>query len=391
MKRSSFSPNQNNSQNKRTKSTNKITNGATSSTNVNVDHSHSHLVSSSDSLDPFPKISKSMWTYYTKNAQSYECFQKKKDLKDALQHMFEDIFPYLGVYIVGSSTNGFGTNQSDVDICLMVSLEEINQKSEALLLLRAIAKAMRKTTFIRNLNVIAAKCPIIKFHDNFNNLDCDINLNNHIGIRNTHLMKVYSDIDWRVKPLVLNIKHWAKHHGINDASQRTISSYSFALLAIFYLQAKCDPPVLPVLQKLEPDKFNTKTDIRTLRLNDDRYLTSEFTSSNNQSLGELFNGFLDYYASFNFNESVISVRLGELIPKNTMPEDEHESLKSGYIKIEEPFDLTNTARSVYDLETFREIKNVFKKSAGMLRSNKTMESVTTKKFADLDNAGYDNW
>lgn len=31
----------------------------------------------------------------------------------------------LGVFIVGSSANGFGTNSSDVDICLMVSHEEV--------------------------------------------------------------------------------------------------------------------------------------------------------------------------------------------------------------------------------------------------------------------------
>lgn len=59
--------------------------------------------------------------------------------------MFKDIFPCkitnllfkfrfsiklflkidLGVFIVGSSANGFGTNSSDVDICLMVSHEEV--------------------------------------------------------------------------------------------------------------------------------------------------------------------------------------------------------------------------------------------------------------------------
>ena len=32
----------------------------------------------------------------------------------------------LGVYIVGSSENGFGSNESDVDMCLMVSHEEVN-------------------------------------------------------------------------------------------------------------------------------------------------------------------------------------------------------------------------------------------------------------------------
>ena len=45
---------------------------------------------------------------------------------------------------MGSSANGFGTNLSDVDICLMVSHEEINQKTEAICLLKLIARAMRK-------------------------------------------------------------------------------------------------------------------------------------------------------------------------------------------------------------------------------------------------------
>jgi poly(A) RNA polymerase GLD2 len=54
------------------------------------------------------------------------------------------LFLDLGVFIVGSSANGFGTNLSDCDICLMVSHEEINQKTEAICLLKLIARAMRK-------------------------------------------------------------------------------------------------------------------------------------------------------------------------------------------------------------------------------------------------------
>ena len=102
-------------------------------------------------------------------------------------------------------------------------------------------------------------------------------------------------MDWRVKPLILSIKNWAKFHEINDASQRTVSSYSYALMAIYYLQAECNPPVLPVLQKLSPNKFNAKTDIRSLRLNDDLTL---WVSTNTQSLGELFMGFLEFFSNF---------------------------------------------------------------------------------------------
>lgn len=346
--------------------------------------------SSSSMEDPYSKITKSIWNYYANNAQSTECFQKKMELVEALKHMFMDIFPYLGVYIVGSSANGFGTNQSDVDICLMISHEELNQKYEAVLVLRALAKAMRRSSFIRNLNVIAAKVPIIKFHDNHNKIDCDINLNNHIGIRNTHLLKAYSEIDWRVRPLVLAIKRWADYQDINDASQRTISSYSFALMTIYYLQSVCQPAVLPVLQKLDKEKFNAKTDIRSLRLNESSY---SWTSKNIQTLGELFMGFIDYYSDFNFEDNVISIRLGELIPRDCLSREEQDATRSSsYMKIEEPFDLSNTARSVYEIYTFKEIRNIFKRTNLMLKSKKDYESVVRQKFGDFgSNSNYDRW
>ena len=98
-------------------------------------------------------------------------------------------------------------------MCLMVSHEEvilfkmftgyeeiyfqIDQKSEAILLLKIFSKSLRKAAFIKHLQVIHAKVPIIKFHDSFNKIDCDININNHNGIRNTHLLKYYSEMDWR--------------------------------------------------------------------------------------------------------------------------------------------------------------------------------------------------
>lgn len=34
-------------------------------------------------------------------------------------------FKGAGAYICGSSNNGFGTEDSDIDICLMVSLKEV--------------------------------------------------------------------------------------------------------------------------------------------------------------------------------------------------------------------------------------------------------------------------
>ncbi len=73
---------------------------------------------------------------------------------------------------------------------------------------------------------------------NFSGVEVDLNINNPVGIRNTHLLNAYARLDWRVAPLVLFIKHWARMQNINDASQGTISSYSLVLMIIHYLQCK---------------------------------------------------------------------------------------------------------------------------------------------------------
>ena len=47
-------------------------------------------------------------------------------------------------------------------------------------------------------------------------------------------------MDYRVQPLVMLVKRWAKTHNINDASLGTLSSYALALMVIHYLQGMFD-------------------------------------------------------------------------------------------------------------------------------------------------------
>lgn len=92
--------------------------------------------------------------------------------------------------------------------------------------------------FIADARIIMAKVPILKFNDVKNGFEVDLNCNNAVGIRNTHLLHCYSQMDWRVRPLVIIVKLWAQANNINDAKNMTISSYSLALMVIHYLQCK---------------------------------------------------------------------------------------------------------------------------------------------------------
>ncbi|XP_053405452.1 poly(A) RNA polymerase GLD2-like isoform X2 [Mercenaria mercenaria] len=325
------------------------------------------------------KVTEGIWQYFEAYRQSDDIYRAKVDLRDALYVIFKDVFPYSGLYIVGSSMSGFATRSSDMDLCLMLSQQPIDGKREAVEILMAIQKCLRRCRFVRRSQVIRARVPILKFEDYDNGVECDLNINNSVGIRNTHLLRYYAAMDWRVRPLVLFTKRWARFHDINDASKKTISSYSLCLMVLHYLQYGCNPPVLESIQKLYPDLFDYGDDIRNLKMN----VKIQFKSKNSQSLGDLFLGMLKYYTTeFSFDEDVISVRQGTKLPLHLVQSWTSPADKNMWkcLKIEEPFDRSNTARSCYDERTFARVMHVFSRSYRQLARTHNLDSILSQPF-----------
>ena len=102
-------------------------------------------------------------------------------------------------------------------------------------------------TYVEIQAITSARVPILKLTDGATGTECDICINQHFGVHNSLLLKTYSMVDARVRPLVLAVKHWAGQRGINNSSNGSLSSYAWVILTIRYLQ-QCKPPVLPNLQ-----------------------------------------------------------------------------------------------------------------------------------------------
>jgi DNA polymerase sigma len=67
--------------------------------------------------------------------------------------------------------------------------------------------------------IAAAKVPIVKMWDPELKLAADMNVNNTLALENTRMIKTYVEIDDRVRPLAMTIKHWTKQRILNDAGQ----------------------------------------------------------------------------------------------------------------------------------------------------------------------------
>lgn len=71
----------------------------------------------------------------------------------------------------------------------------------------------------RVICVPGAKVPIVKIWDPKLAVACDMNINNTMAIENTRMMKTYVEIDARVRPLAMILKHWTKQRVLNDACE----------------------------------------------------------------------------------------------------------------------------------------------------------------------------
>ncbi|VDP00200.1 unnamed protein product [Soboliphyme baturini] len=328
------------------------------------------------------QLSKDIFQHYIRNHQSNVQLRAKLQLRDILQKTVATVFPSSGLYIVGSSLNGFGSRRSDMDLCLMLTSKALRLSKEMVYCDKLIQILIRFVAeIVQNQQLIEAKVPILrlKFRGPFEDISVDLNVNNSVGIKNTHLLYYYSNWDWRVKPLVLTIKEWARQQGINDASQSTLSSYSLVLMILHYLQCKIYLSFPNLVRQFCP---HYKSCIRV------------FVTFNVQSLGELFLGFLEYYAFiFNFEEDAISVRCGSKIPRGIAAScnpllNYPSSWKCLYIEgtlmmepaclslvFLEPFTLSNTAYSVYNEHVFSLVKQTFVRSFEVLRYRRRMSIV----------------
>ncbi|XP_049548634.1 filaggrin-like [Anopheles darlingi] len=321
-------------------------------------------------------LSRDMWKKFTAAQQTEDMYIAKMELWRYLYICIRKGFPKYGLYLVGSTISGFGANSSDVDMCLVARSgpSYCDPRTEALYnlsLVKDYFMNMPSSSF-EQFSLIQAKVPILRFQDSKHGIEVDLNFNNCVGIRNTHLLNCYSQMDWRVRPLVLVVKLWAQHHNINDAKNMTISSYSLVLMVIHFLQYGVSVPVLPCLHALYPEKFVKIIDINSIEMIE---RIEPYQTENKETLGELLLHFLEYYTHFDYARFAISVRTASIIPieecrlARSYKNDPHHWK---HLCIEEPFDLTNTARSVFDGEVFEQIKSTFAVSMRMLKENKNL-------------------
>ncbi|KAI4629552.1 uncharacterized protein J4E87_002737 [Alternaria ethzedia] len=296
------------------------------------------------SLDPHEddKLSGDMRELYDRLEPKQEDTHIRERFIKKMQGILETEFPgtKIMVHVFGSSGNMLWTSESDVDICIQTPMKRLEE-------MHPLAEALDKHGMERVVCIPAAKVRIVKVWDPELQISCDINVNNVAAIENTRMIKTYIQLDDRVRPLAMIIKHWTKRRILNDAGiGGTISSYTWICLILNFLQTR-DPPVLPTLHDLPDRALDETTGQPSLSsFADDVDRLRGYGDDNKESLGQLlFHFFRLYGHEIDYEKETISVRQGKRIPREEKGWHPGGGQKEGVNRlcVEEPF---NTDRNL---------------------------------------------
>ncbi|GLB41090.1 putative RNA uridylyltransferase activity [Lyophyllum shimeji] len=289
-------------------------------------------------------------------------------VQSAIQKRFGNEYT---VELFGSIRYGVSLPKSDLDLVIIDSKRnrgfEPNCTLSPIYDVRKLARALRQAGFTGVVSIPWAAVPIVKFRDPQTRLECDINVNERLGLFNSDLINAYCDASPLLRPMLLFIKLWAKPLGLNNPSpkpgeSRSFSSYALALMTIGFLQTR---GLLPNLQgnlpPLEPDvegsAFWPRTRNPTLGPCDVRYHT-EFHDWKPQQIASLRATVQDWFSywchEFRYAEQIISIRHGGLCDSAVR---EPPGSMDGLDSTEKPSSSARPRR-IRVLDPFIETKNV---------------------------------
>ena len=119
-------------------------------------------------------------------------------------------------------------------------VSEFKQKEDTLKIVKRqiykLINILRKKGYIDLVPVPFARIPVISARCPRTSIAFDICMDNARAVENSTLLKEYASLDNRVRDLILLVKVWAKANRIGSARFSMLSSYSWSILVIFFLQ-----------------------------------------------------------------------------------------------------------------------------------------------------------
>mmetsp|Transcript_62293 Transcript_62293/g.148717 ORF Transcript_62293/g.148717 Transcript_62293/m.148717 type:complete len:561 (+) Transcript_62293:72-1754(+) len=285
---------------------------------------------------------------------------------EELRREIAKIGPEWKLELFGSIASGFGTRYSDLDATFVLQADAVRSREDVspASVLRDLAPHLEQNPKFGEVTNIAARVPILKvrFCDK---LDVDLSVNNTQAIQNTKLLKAYADIDERVKELTLLVKHWAKSAGVCGASERYLSSYTFTIMVIYFMQVHRDV----TLPFLSTNVENLAEAVRSIQVN--KMMKCQ------KPLADLLKLFFEFYATvFDWGQEVVCIRFGRRMElrgpggkSNPMLSQLRGTQVVDRIHVEDPYELERNLNCVLGIDEEQKLFGAFQDAHSAMQRN----------------------
>lgn len=236
------------------------------------------------------------------------------------------------VEVFGSSRYQVDNPSSDVDLVIVDPDRTTGFEAGSIGLprvynVRLVANALRRAGFQKVFAIPSATVPIVKFHDPSTGLDCDVNVNDQLGVINSELLRAYCDISPILRPMIKAIKRWAKPLGLNNPSGQggggmTFNSYTLTVMTVAFLQSL---GLLPNLQDgLPPLSDGRNSGVFWVRMRNDQRVPCDIRFRQVEGLSipteytveELLSRWLNFWGNeFQFAHSMVDIKSGGIRPR----------------------------------------------------------------------------
>ncbi|KAF1812832.1 PAP/OAS1 substrate-binding domain-containing protein [Eremomyces bilateralis CBS 781.70] len=311
-----------------------------------------------------------------------------------------------GKNVVGDGANNSETSHSMTNAGVSgehssESEAEDEEEKEARLRRKRVTEMANKTNAPKNSKVWYRERKLGKsdFPKSDAGILCDINMDNPMGLENTHLLRCYAACDVRVHPMATFVKAWASRRKINSSRDGTLSSYGYVLMVIHFLVHIIQPPVLPNLQHPQDwpglqdllhdeqsqffaDAINGHWIHYVRNVDALNYYGSKNISPNTMPVGRLLTEFFSYYGDpisggHSWQGHVISLRTrhGGVLDKGEMGWNRATSemvngieVRQRYLlAIEDPFETNHNVGRTVTNEGAGVMRREFKRAVSILR------------------------
>ncbi|OQR88383.1 hypothetical protein THRCLA_10358, partial [Thraustotheca clavata] len=275
---------------------------------------YAHVVKElSAEMNPVPSLTKALQAEEQQNILFKSCHDVCTQVKDVLAR----VWPDANVFIFGSSLTGLCSSQGDIDLCVLIPSNPVRGQETVDLALDMHEHLSLYFPTSNSMVIRNARIPVIKTQ--IDKYQVDICINNTPALWNSLLIKTFIQHYPPLRQLCLFVRTWATHRSLIKSANvgHSLSSYSFVLLTIYWLQVR---GYLPFVDIAYEDSLATS--MEKIQYSIDAAFAEALSPSKtleHQDIAILLLDFFVFYsAEFSYVTEIASLRRRQLLkPKQT--------------------------------------------------------------------------